>query len=211
MTDPANRVILRSDIRRAGFLNLEQLEDILNTMNAEQREQALLQGLQGIKSLTISLQQFDGAENNILDWLEDFDRYIQETKGQTNDAKLFALIHHLSSEAKQWFQLQNDNTKQNCNDLRAALKEKFHPPPTHPTREDCPQGKAIFHKAATARTFQGLCVEAAVGHSYNRTPTGRGCRNLHRWILTNTTGTFGNGYTKARDCRGTTEAASSGK
>ena len=96
-------------------------------MNAEQREQALFRGLQGIKSLTISQQHFDGTENNVLDWLEDFDCYTKETKRQSNEAKLFALVHHLSGEAKQWFQLQNNTTKNSDDNLRTALKEKFSP------------------------------------------------------------------------------------
>ena len=75
-------------------------------MDAQQREDLLLQGLLGLKCLTISLANFDDSTKMVVDWLEDYDRFCMETKREPDADKLTTLISHLTGDAKQWFSLQ---------------------------------------------------------------------------------------------------------
>ena len=53
--------ITRNLIKQVGFLHLEDFHRFQDAMDAQQREDLLLQGLQGLKCLTISLVNFDGS------------------------------------------------------------------------------------------------------------------------------------------------------
>ena len=129
---PANQAlnpqrITRSLIRQAGFLHLEDFQRLEDEMNAQQREDLLLQGLQGLKCLTVSLANYDGSTKTIVDWLDDFDRYCTDTKRESNADKLSTLISHLVGDAKQWFVLQAEETCTDYTKLRPALLTKFSP------------------------------------------------------------------------------------
>ena len=125
MSQPANSVITRGMVRHAAYLDLDHLIEI-DKINQEQRDEALISGLKGLQSLSVTLNKFDGT-TNIKDWLEEFDGYIQETAKESNNSKLFALQQNLPGEAKQWLQLQPDPTRKDYTNLRKALFEKFSP------------------------------------------------------------------------------------
>ena len=87
---------------------------------------ALIGSLQGLRTLAVHLSKYDGTQQ-IDDWLDDFDRYTIETGRDTDANKKYDLISHLTREARQWFTLQSDETKNDYAALRDALKEKFQP------------------------------------------------------------------------------------
>ena len=77
MLQPPNSVITRDMVRRASYLDLDHLI-VIDEMNQVQWDEALISGLKGLQSLSVSLNKFDGT-TNIKCWLEKFDGYIQET------------------------------------------------------------------------------------------------------------------------------------
>ena len=140
MTDHANAAtvsvrVTRQQLRDAG-LNLEEYETLVNdnieaivndtVVNILPDPDPLLQSLPGLHALAITLPKYDG-NTLISDWLEDFDRYSTETARTSNENKLYDLISHLGPEPKQWFQLLPNDTKQDYDRLRTALKDKFSP------------------------------------------------------------------------------------
>ena len=74
------------------------------------------------------MSKFDGA-TLIDDWLADFDWYYQETGHLTDENKLYNLITHLGTESKQWYNLQPQQTKEDYQSLRDALRDKYQPTP----------------------------------------------------------------------------------
>ena len=86
---PANRqVITRDQLRRVG-LTLDEYNELVNNgdvIMAEQaaRDAALISGLKGLRSLSITLPKFDGSLY-VDDWLNDFDKYSVEID-RTSDA-----------------------------------------------------------------------------------------------------------------------------
>ena len=119
--------ITRNLIKQVGFLHLEDFHRFQDAMDAQQREDLLLQGLQGLKCLTISLVNFDGSTKTVADWLEDYDRFCTETKRESDADKLTTLISHLTGDAKQWFILQPLENRTDYTKLRPALLAKFSP------------------------------------------------------------------------------------
>lgn len=144
MSDPANPVIVtRQALKRLG-LNIERYNQLINpdiqinpifqeendddddNDNAAMDQDALIRSLQGLRTLAINLPKFDGNQQ-VEDWLEDFDRYSAETGRDTVENKLYDLISHLTGDARQWFSLQPEDTRNAYVALRNALKERFKP------------------------------------------------------------------------------------
>ena len=125
MSQPANFVLTRGMVWRAGYLDSDHLIEI-DEMNQAQRNEALISGLKGLQSLSVSLNKFDGT-TNIKDWLEEYNDYIQEAAKESDNSKLFAFQQNLSGEATQWLQLQPDSAQKDYANLRKALFEKFSP------------------------------------------------------------------------------------
>ena len=119
--------ITRNLVKQVGFLHLEDFHRFQDAMDAQQREDLLLQGLQGLKCLTISLVNFDGSTKTVADWLEDYDRFCTETKRESDADKLTTLISHLTGDVKQWFILQPLENRTDYTKLRPALLAKFSP------------------------------------------------------------------------------------
>ena len=128
---PANRqVITRDQLRRVG-LTLDEYNELVNNgdvIMAEQaaRDAALISGLKGLRSLSITLPKFDGSLY-VDDWLNDFDKYSVEIDRTSDANKLYDLVSHLSGEAMQWYRLQTPATRDNYADLRASFKERYSP------------------------------------------------------------------------------------
>ena len=128
---PANRqVITRDQLRRAG-LTLDEYNELVNNgdvIMADQaaRDAALISGLKGLRSLSITLPKFDGSLY-VDDWLNDFDKYSVEIDRTSDANKLYDLVFHLSGEAMQWYRLQPPATRDNYADLRASFKERYSP------------------------------------------------------------------------------------
>ena len=102
------------------------LEEHVIDENIMGDDAALIRSLQGLRTLAVHLSKYDDMQQ-IDDWLDDFDRYTIETGRDTDANKKYDLISHLTGEARQWFTLQSDETKNDYAALRDALKEKFQP------------------------------------------------------------------------------------
>lgn len=120
MPNPANNLVnkkvpIASNTRSKASNNKPKIMEELNdTLQKVVKQFAMPQ----------RLVLFDG-ENNVTDFLEDFDRYVRSGSINTDQEKLDALINSVDHKAKEWFRLQSPETKGSYERLRAALKERF--------------------------------------------------------------------------------------
>ena len=171
MATPANAVVThrvtRQQLHDAG-LTLQQYQDLLDDINNHHNPEVsstdenlatdnmpdpdpnLIASLAGLRALAITLPKFDG-NSLIPDWLEDFDRYSDETARTADANKLFDLISHLGPEVKQWFHLLPNDTKTSYVNLRAALKDRY-----TPTSQEILEAKGTIYamKQGASQTFK---------------------------------------------------------
>ena len=83
-------------------------------------DDAIARELRSLQTIALKLENYDGS-NPCADWLSDFDRYVTETARDSDEAKLFSLIYHLTGTAKEWFNLLSDDIKESYKKLRDAL------------------------------------------------------------------------------------------
>ena len=161
MTHPANTVSLRLtrlQLHEAG-ISIEQYDSLIQQHFDIMPEPnpTLLQSLAGLHALAITLPKYNG-NTLVTDWLEDFDRYSEETSRTTDANKLFDLISHLGPEAKQWFQLLPDVTKTDYNTLHTALQDIF----PNSARNFRDTWSHVFNETATKPVIQGLCQASPI-------------------------------------------------
>ena len=171
MATPANAVVThrvtQQQLHDAG-LTLQQYQDLLDDINNRHNPEVsstdenlvtdnmpdpdpnLIASLAGLRALAITLPKFDG-NSLITDWLEDFDRYSDETAGTTDANKLFDLISHLGPEVKQWFHLLPNDTKTSYVNLPPALKDRY-----TPTSQEILEAKGTIYamKQGASQTFK---------------------------------------------------------
>ena len=91
-------------------------------------DDAIARELRNLQTIALKLENYDGS-NPCADWLSDFDRYVTETARDSDEAKLFSLIYHLTGTTKEWFNLLSDDIKESYKKLRDALQTTFSPTP----------------------------------------------------------------------------------
>ena len=101
------------------------MEDVAIQTNVDDTTTAIIQGLRSLQHI-VTLDDFSGT-TTCADWLQDFDRFVTSTARITDEDKLYTLISHLTGEAKQWFRVQADDTKDDYATLHHAFKENYSP------------------------------------------------------------------------------------